>query len=102
MMTKLIVEIMHFYYDQDGHIKRYYLKYNAKMDNDPSSKAATMIYSDSEVLLAVSVDEKSDWILDSNRAYQLCGDREMFSTYASCDGGFVWMTKNTTSRVVGK
>ena len=72
------------------------------MENDPSLEAATVTYSVSDVLLVVSGNEKSNWILDSDSAYQLCGDREMFSTYATCDDGLVWMTKNTTSRFVGK
>ncbi|GFZ21319.1 hypothetical protein Acr_29g0004810 [Actinidia rufa] len=35
-------------------------------------------------------------------AYHLCGDREMFSAYATCDSGLVRMAHNTTSSVVGK
>ena len=40
---------------------------------------------ESDVFLAVSEDEKSDWVLDSGSAYHLCRDREVFSTYASCE-----------------
>ena len=36
-----------------------------------------------DVLKATSIDEKSDWILDSSNAYHLCRDRKMFSTYAA-------------------
>ncbi|GFY95439.1 hypothetical protein Acr_10g0008240 [Actinidia rufa] len=55
----------------------------------------------SDVLLTASVDEKLDWVLDSNSAYHLCRDREVFSTYATCEG-LVWMTNNTANRVIGK
>ncbi|GFS38819.1 hypothetical protein Acr_00g0059610 [Actinidia rufa] len=46
-------------------------------------------------------DGKSDWVLDSSSAYHLCRDREVFSTYAACEGR-IWMTNNTSSRVVGR
>ncbi|GFY98452.1 hypothetical protein Acr_12g0009930 [Actinidia rufa] len=51
---------------------------------DQSSKAATtamMVVDESDVLLAASADEESDWISDSGIAYHLCRDREMFSTH---------------------
>ncbi|GFZ16423.1 hypothetical protein Acr_25g0008320 [Actinidia rufa] len=56
---------------------------------------------ESDVLLAASEDGKSDWVLDSGSAYHLCRDREVFSTYAACEGR-VWMANNTASRVVSK
>ncbi|GFZ08325.1 hypothetical protein Acr_20g0001330 [Actinidia rufa] len=52
-----------------------------------------------DVLLAASDDGKSDWVLDSGSAYHLCRDREVFSTYAACEGR-IWMANNTSSRVV--
>ncbi|GFY81184.1 hypothetical protein Acr_01g0009930 [Actinidia rufa] len=55
---------------------------------------------ESDVLLAASVDGKSDWELNSGTAYHLCRDREVFSTYAACEG-CIWMANNTASRVVG-
>ncbi|GFS38976.1 hypothetical protein Acr_00g0060620 [Actinidia rufa] len=54
-----------------------------------------------DVLLAASDDGKSDWVLDSGSAYHLCRDREVFSTYAACEGR-IWMANNTSSRVVGR
>ncbi|GFZ13173.1 hypothetical protein Acr_23g0015580 [Actinidia rufa] len=54
-----------------------------------------------DVLLAASDDGKSDWVLDSGSAYHLCRDREVFSTYAACEG-CIWMANNTSSRVVGR
>ncbi|GFZ05774.1 hypothetical protein Acr_17g0013460 [Actinidia rufa] len=54
-----------------------------------------------EVLLAASEDGKSDWVLDSGSAYHLCRDKEVFSTYAACEGR-IWMANNTSSRVVGR
>ncbi|GFZ09150.1 hypothetical protein Acr_20g0009580 [Actinidia rufa] len=56
---------------------------------------------ESDVLLAVSEDGKSDWVLDSGSAYHLCRDRELFSTYAVCEGR-IWIANNTASRVIGK
>ncbi|GFY97295.1 hypothetical protein Acr_11g0016010 [Actinidia rufa] len=56
---------------------------------------------ESDVLLAASDNEKSDWVLDSGSAYHLCRDREVFSTYAACEG-HIWMANNTSSRVLGK
>ncbi|GFY99847.1 hypothetical protein Acr_13g0012470 [Actinidia rufa] len=72
--------------------------------HDQSSGAATiavMAVDKSDVLLAASVDGKSDWILDSGNAYHLCRDKEMCSTYAACEG-LVWVANNTSNRVVGK
>ncbi|GFY85542.1 hypothetical protein Acr_04g0002800 [Actinidia rufa] len=54
-----------------------------------------------EVLLVVSDNGKSDWVLDSGSAYHLYRDREVFSTYATCEGR-IWMTNNTSSRVDGR
>ncbi|GFZ02778.1 hypothetical protein Acr_15g0013860 [Actinidia rufa] len=48
-----------------------------------------------------SADENPDWILDSENAYYFCRDREIFSTYATCEG-LVRMANNTTNKVVGK
>ncbi|GFS31562.1 hypothetical protein Acr_00g0018110 [Actinidia rufa] len=56
---------------------------------------------ESDVLLAASDDEKSDWVLDSGNAYHFCKDREVFFTYAACEGR-IWMANNTSSRVVGR
>ena len=89
-----------FYCDQEGHIKRDCPKYKAQ--NQSSEEAtAVMAVDESEVLLAASVDGKSEWVLDSGSAYHLCRDREVFSTYAACEGR-VRMANNTASRVVGK
>ncbi|GFS34517.1 hypothetical protein Acr_00g0034360 [Actinidia rufa] len=54
-----------------------------------------------DVLLAASDNGKSDWVLDSGSAYHLCRDRDVFSTYAACEGR-IWMANNTSSRVVGR
>ncbi|GFY93594.1 phosphatidic acid phosphatase (PAP2) family protein [Actinidia rufa] len=50
---------------------------------DQSSEAATtamMAVDESDVLLAASADEESDWISDSGIAYHLCRDREWRNT----------------------
>ncbi|GFS34256.1 hypothetical protein Acr_00g0032960 [Actinidia rufa] len=50
---------------------------------DQSSEAATtamMAVDESDVLLAASADEESDWISDSRIAYHLCRDREWRNT----------------------
>ncbi|GFZ14339.1 hypothetical protein Acr_24g0005290 [Actinidia rufa] len=60
-----------------------------------------MVVDESDVLLAASDDGKSDWVLYSGSAYHLCRDREVFSTYAPCEGR-IWMANNTSSRVVGR
>ncbi|GFZ05667.1 hypothetical protein Acr_17g0012390 [Actinidia rufa] len=90
-----------FYCNQEGHIKRDCPKYKAQ--DQPSNTAATavMAVDESEVLLAASDNGKSDWVLVSGSAYHLCRDREVFSTYAACEGR-IWMANNTSSRVVGK
>ncbi|GFZ09940.1 importin alpha isoform 4 [Actinidia rufa] len=54
-----------------------------------------------DVLLGPSDDGKSDWILDSSSSYHLCRDRKVFSTYAAYEGR-IWMSNNTSSRVVGR
>ncbi|GFS44706.1 UDP-Glycosyltransferase superfamily protein [Actinidia rufa] len=75
-----------------------------KAQDQSSDTAATAVMADDDeidVLLAASDDGKSDWILDSGSAYHLCRDREVFSTYAACEGR-IWMANNTSSRVVGR
>ncbi|GFY91270.1 hypothetical protein Acr_07g0014660 [Actinidia rufa] len=91
-----------FYCDQEGHIKRDCPKYKAQ-DQSSETAATTVMAVDkdeSDVLLEVSKDRKSDWVLDLGSAYHLCRDREVFS-YAACKGR-IWMANNTTSRVIGK
>ncbi|GFS43661.1 hypothetical protein Acr_00g0086260 [Actinidia rufa] len=91
-----------FYCDQEGHIKRDCPKYKAQVQS--SDTAATVVMADDDeidVLLAASDNGKSDWVLDSGSAYHLCRDREVFSTYAACEGR-IWMANNTSSRVVGR
>ena len=61
-----------------------------------------MIYVDSDVHLTTLANGKLDWILDSSSAYHLCENREMFSTYATCDDGLVWKKTNTVSRLLAK
>ncbi|GFZ21326.1 hypothetical protein Acr_29g0004880 [Actinidia rufa] len=87
---------------EEGHIKRDCPKYKAQ--DHSSDTAATAVMADDDeidVLLAASDDGKSDWVLDSGSAYHLCRDREVFSTYAACEGR-IWMANNTASRVVGR
>ncbi|GFZ14598.1 hypothetical protein Acr_24g0007880 [Actinidia rufa] len=92
-----------FYWDQEGHIKRDCPKYKAHDQSSDTAATAVMVVDESEfdVLLAASDDGKSDWALDSGSAYHLCRDREVFSTYAACEGR-IWMANNTSSRVVGR
>ncbi|GFS31327.1 hypothetical protein Acr_00g0016820 [Actinidia rufa] len=71
---------------------------------DQFSKAATtamMAVDESDVLLAVSADEESEWIFDSRIAYHLCRDTEVFSTHVACEG-LVRMRRTTRRRVIGK
>ncbi|GFS39143.1 hypothetical protein Acr_00g0061300 [Actinidia rufa] len=91
-----------FYCNQEGHIKRDCPKYKAQ--DQSSDTAATVVMADEDeidILLAASDNEKSDWVLDSGSAYHLCRDREVFSTYAACEGR-IWMANNTSSRVVSR
>ncbi|GFZ13815.1 thioesterase superfamily protein [Actinidia rufa] len=92
-----------FYCDQEGHIKRDCPKYKAQDQSSDTVATAVMAVDEdeSDVLLAASDDGKSDWVLDSGSAYHLCRDREVFSTYAACEGR-IWMANNTCSRVVGR
>ncbi|GFY85700.1 UDP-glucosyl transferase 89B1 [Actinidia rufa] len=85
----------------EGHIKRDCPKYKAQDQSSDTAATAVMAVDESEVLLAASDDGKSDWVLDSGSAYHLCRDREVFSTYAACEGR-IWMANNTSSRVVGR
>ncbi|GFZ08239.1 hypothetical protein Acr_20g0000470 [Actinidia rufa] len=86
-----------------GHIKRDCPKYKAQVQSSDTAATAVMAVDENEfdVLLAASDDGKSDWVLDSGSAYHLCRDREVFSTYAACEGR-IWMANNTSSRVVGR
>ncbi|GFS33854.1 hypothetical protein Acr_00g0030870 [Actinidia rufa] len=92
-----------FYCDQEGHIKRDCPKYKAQVQSSDTAATAVMAVDEdeSDVLLAASDDGKSDWVLDSGSAYHLCRYREVFSTYAACEGR-IWMANNTCSRVVGR
>ncbi|GFS37774.1 hypothetical protein Acr_00g0053870 [Actinidia rufa] len=68
---------------------------------DQSSEAATtvmMAVDESDVLLAASADEESDWIFDSGIAYHLCRDREVFSTHVVCEG----LVRMANDAIVGK
>ncbi|GFS45536.1 hypothetical protein Acr_00g0096630 [Actinidia rufa] len=69
---------------------------------DQSSEAATtamMAVDESDVLLAASADEESDWISDSGiAAYHLCRDREVFSTHVACEG----LVRMANDAIVGK
>ncbi|GFS28974.1 hypothetical protein Acr_00g0004830 [Actinidia rufa] len=74
--------------EKEGHIKRDCPKYKAH-DQSSDTIATTMMTvneDESDVLLVVSKDGKSDWALDSSSAYHLCRDRKVFSTYAACKG----------------
>ncbi|GFS43238.1 hypothetical protein Acr_00g0084320 [Actinidia rufa] len=92
-----------FYCDQEGHIKRDCPKYKAHDQSSETTATTVMAVDEDEidVLLAVSKDGKSNWVLDSGSAYHLCRDREVFSTYATCER-CIWMANNTASRVVSK
>ncbi|GFY87450.1 hypothetical protein Acr_05g0010890 [Actinidia rufa] len=92
-----------FYCYQEGHIKRDCPKYKAQDQYSDTTATAVMAVDEDEidVLLAASDDGKSDWILDLGSVYHLCKDREVFSTYAPCEGR-IWMANNTSSRVVGR
>ena len=74
-----------FYYNQDRHIKRNCPKYKAQDRFSKTAATTVMAEDESDVLLAASADEKSDWILDSGSAYHLCRDREMFFIDAACE-----------------
>ncbi|GFY81482.1 hypothetical protein Acr_01g0012910 [Actinidia rufa] len=89
--------------DQKGHIKRDCPKYKAQDQFSNTAAIAVKVVDEDEidVLLAESKDGKSNWVLDSGSAYHLCRDREVFSTYAPCEGR-VWMANNTASRVIGR
>ncbi|GFY92575.1 hypothetical protein Acr_08g0009710 [Actinidia rufa] len=68
---------------------------------DQSSEAATtvmMAVNESDVLLAASADEESDWISDPGIAYHLCRDREVFSTHVACEG----LVRMANDAIVGK
>ncbi|GFZ21026.1 hypothetical protein Acr_29g0001880 [Actinidia rufa] len=68
---------------------------------DQSSEAATtamMAVDESDVLLAASADEESDWISDSGIAYHLCRDREVFSKHVACEG----LVRMANDAIVGK
>ncbi|GFY93027.1 hypothetical protein Acr_08g0014230 [Actinidia rufa] len=90
-----------FYCDQERHIKRDCPKYKAQDQSSDTAATAVMVVDESEVLLAPLDDGKLDWVLDSDSAYHLCRDREVFSTYAACEGR-IWMANNTASRIVGR
>ncbi|GFS36790.1 hypothetical protein Acr_00g0048070 [Actinidia rufa] len=68
---------------------------------DQSSEAATtamMAVDESNVLLAASTDEESDWISNSGIAYHLCRDKEVFSTHVACEG----LVRMANDAIVGK
>ena len=45
---------------------------------------------------------KNEWILDSGCSYHMCPNRDLFSTYESCNGGIVLMGNNAACDVVGR
>ncbi|GFY90311.1 hypothetical protein Acr_07g0005080 [Actinidia rufa] len=69
---------------------------------DQSSEAATtamMAVDESDVLLAASADEESDWISDSGIAYHLCRDKRGVLYTCSMRGTFVRIANDA---IVGK
>ncbi|GFY86752.1 hypothetical protein Acr_05g0003910 [Actinidia rufa] len=85
----------------EGHIKKDCPKYKVQDQSSDTAAIAAMAVDESDILLAASEDGKSDWVLDSDSAYHLYRDREVFSTYVACEGR-IWMANNTSSRVVGR
>ncbi|GFS37590.1 hypothetical protein Acr_00g0052910 [Actinidia rufa] len=74
-----------------------------KAHDQSSDTAATVVIADedeSDVLLTVSEDEKSDCVLDSGSAYHLCRDREGCSFDAS--GGTLRVSKENKEILWGK
>ncbi|GFZ08847.1 hypothetical protein Acr_20g0006550 [Actinidia rufa] len=73
---------------------------------DQSSEAATtamMVVDESDVLLATSADEESDWIFDSGNAYHLCRDGKDPKWYRSARRCFgiraeVWLDMRRCSQ----
>ncbi|GFZ21458.1 hypothetical protein Acr_29g0006200 [Actinidia rufa] len=88
---------------REGHIKRDCPKYKAQDQSSDIAATAVMAVNEDEIdiLIAASDDEKLDWVLDSSSDYHLCRDRDVFSTYAPCEGR-IWMANNTSSRIVGR
>ncbi|GFZ21531.1 hypothetical protein Acr_29g0006930 [Actinidia rufa] len=101
------IEVKEEVITEEGHIKRNCPKYKAHDQSSNTAATAVMAVDEDEdedeidILLATSEDGKSNWVLDSGSAYHLCRDREVFSTYAPCEGR-VWMANNTASRIVGR
>ncbi|GFZ16076.1 hypothetical protein Acr_25g0004850 [Actinidia rufa] len=92
-----------FYCDQEGHIKKDCPKYKAQDQSSVTTATAVMAVDvdESEVLLAAVDNGKSDWVLDSGSAYHLCRDREVFSTYAACEGRiYRWRTTRLVELLV--
>ncbi|GFY85815.1 hypothetical protein Acr_04g0005530 [Actinidia rufa] len=85
-----------FYCDQEG---------QEELSKEQSTRSVfrgratiAMAVDESDVLLAASVDEESNWISDSGIAYHLCRDREVFSTHVACEG----LVRMANDAIVGK
>ncbi|GFZ18365.1 subtilase family protein [Actinidia rufa] len=78
--------------------KKNCLRNKAQNQSSEAATTAMMAVDESDVLLAASADEESDWISDSGIVYHLCRDREVFSTHVACEG----LVRMANDAIVGK
>ncbi|XP_065044048.1 retrovirus-related Pol polyprotein from transposon TNT 1-94 isoform X1 [Musa acuminata AAA Group] len=96
-----------------GHIKTDYfklknkLKQKGKLVEKTTESAEASVASDENVEnIFFATDDrtmsKNEWILDSGYSYHMCPNRNLFSTYESCNGRIILMGNNVACDVVGR
>ncbi|MCQ7691360.1 DDE-type integrase/transposase/recombinase, partial [Salmonella enterica] len=96
-----------------GHIKadcfklKNKLKQKGKLVEKTTESAEASVATDENVgnIFSATDDRtrsKNEWILDSGCSYHMCPNRDLFSTYESCNGGIVLMGNNAACDVVGR
>ena len=101
------------YYHKMGHIKvdcfklKNKLKQKGKLVEKTTESAEASVATDENVgNIFFATDNrtrsKNEWILDSGCSYHMCPNRDLFSTYESCNDEIVLIGNNVVYDVVGR
>ena len=88
------------YYKREGHWKIECSKLKEKKEVDIGN--TTTVAEGDDIVLSVATTLVGDaWIIDSGYSYQMCPNRDWFTTYQPIEGGVVLMGNNISCKVVG-
>ena len=88
------------YCKREGHWKIECSKLKEKKEVDIGN--TTTVAEGDDIVLSVATTLVGDaWIIDSGYSYQMCPNRDWFTTYQPIEGGVVLMGNNISCKVVG-